>query len=141
MRNRQYYIQPENLLNSRWLASVNAPGGSVPSLYTFSMRSGARDFLFFSPFQTHHKTIMMVLWRASRTIRLNPERFRIFAFIGQIFIYRGNLTPFWGILGTELASFLDKKSRVTFSVFCIFSTRIIAYRFGDFFEKSYFIYE
>ena len=26
------------------------------------------------------------------------------------------LTPIWGILGTELASFLDKKSRVTFSV-------------------------
>ena len=24
------------------------------------------------------------------------------------------LTPIWGILGTELASFLDKKSRVTF---------------------------
>ena len=27
-----------------------------------------------------------------------------------------HLTPIWGILGTELASFLDKKSRVTFSV-------------------------
>ena len=26
------------------------------------------------------------------------------------------LTPIWEILGTELASFLDKKSRVTFSV-------------------------
>jgi len=26
------------------------------------------------------------------------------------------LSPIWGILGTELASFLDKKSRVTFSV-------------------------
>ena len=27
-----------------------------------------------------------------------------------------DLTPIWGILGIELASFLDKKSRVTFSV-------------------------
>ena len=30
--------------------------------------------------------------------------------------FKRQLTPIWGIWGTELASFLDKKSRVTFSV-------------------------
>ena len=69
-------------LNSYRPVSVNTPGGTVSSLHFLIEKWG----LFFS-FQTNHKTVMMVLWRTARTIRVNSERFRIFTFLSSIVIF------------------------------------------------------
>ena len=66
----------------------------------------------------------VTIWIAYGSYDMNNIIWFIWGPFGMSFVlwyilygsYNMILTPIWGILGTELASFLDKKSRVTFSV-------------------------
>ena len=68
--------QKNRRLGNLLVCNLEKPGESVPTLHFLIQKWRQKGPIF--SYQTKHKTSLMVLQRASRTIRLNSERFPVF---------------------------------------------------------------